>query len=135
MYPLVLDDGKRNLSCRPFAKNDCTVRALAIATKVPYDIAYQTLKDEGRKCNDGFDLGKYFKRLSKGQTFYGWTVRRVQSPRTLNIGSFAARFPKGRFVVELASHVVAMVDGKAHDLIRVDDDCTIYVVWEFRRLD
>lgn len=110
---------------------DCTVRALAIVTKVPYDVAYSALKDAGRKSHDGFDLAKY---LKSHLPFYGWTARYIKAPARTTLASFFARKPKGRLIIELETHVASVIDGKAHDLIRLPEDCRIYGVWDFRRI-
>ncbi len=129
-YPLVLDDAGRNLSSRPLQINDCCVRALAIATKTPYDISYCALKDAGRRSHDGFDIGAW---LGTNRLFYGWSVRKVRVSKHLTLGAVFARCPKGRYLIELKTHVLAVIDGKAHDLIRLPEDCPVHVVWEFRR--
>lgn len=41
-------DAGRSASRRPRQKNDCTVRALALARGLTYDEAYDTLKAAGR---------------------------------------------------------------------------------------
>ncbi len=130
IYPLVLDDGNRQFSKTPYQAADCCVRALAIVTKVSYDIAYQTLKAAGRKSHDGFDLGAW---LAANCLFYGWKARKVRASKHLTLSAVFGRYPKGRYIVELETHVIAVIDGKAHDLIRLPDDCPVHVVWEFRR--
>ncbi len=129
-YPLILDDGLKNLSRRPLQINDCCVRALAIVTKTPYDISYDALKDAGRRSHDGFDLGAW---LAANRLFYGWKARKVRVSKHLTLGAFFAHYPKGRYIVELETHVICVIDGKAHDLIRLPEDCPVHVVWEFRR--
>lgn len=48
----VKSDAGRYGSRRPRQKNDCTVRALALAMGLPYDEAYDRLKEAGRRCGD-----------------------------------------------------------------------------------
>lgn len=48
-------DAGRAKSRRPRQKNDCTVRALALARSLHYDAAYDDLKKAGRGCSERFD--------------------------------------------------------------------------------
>ena len=49
------NDGGRASSKRPKQKNDCVVRAIAVAFNLPYDDVYETMADLGRKCGRGTD--------------------------------------------------------------------------------
>lgn len=49
----IKSDGGRSLSLRPKQRNDCTVKAAAIACQVSYDEAYEAIKKLGRECNKG----------------------------------------------------------------------------------
>ncbi len=110
---------------------DCTVRALAIVTKAPYDICYDALKDAGRRSHDGFDLSGY---LRNSLPFYGWTAAYLKAPRTMTLDALFAGEPRGRLIVELSTHVMAVIDGIAYDMIRLPSDCRVYGVWTFRRV-
>ncbi len=131
IYPLILDDGGRNLSLRPMQQFDCTVRALAIVMNVKYDICYDVLKTAGRKSHEGFDLASFLSRMG---VFYGWSAKRVKIRRLTLAKLFASR-PKGRLIAETSDHVIAILDGKAHDLIRLPQDCRVHALWEFQRSD
>ncbi len=61
-YPWVCTDGGRASSSRPRQRNDCTVRALAIAGGLSYDDAYDLLKEAGRKCSRGFQFSAWLNR-------------------------------------------------------------------------
>jgi hypothetical protein len=65
-------DGDRQRSKRPRQRNDCTVRAIAIACALSYDSAYDLLlKADVRKCSRGIrvrpllvgETGRYANRL------------------------------------------------------------------------
>lgn len=129
-YPLILDDGKRNLSARPLALNDCTVRALAIVTGARYNACYDQLKAAGRRSNDGFDLAAY---LSKSPVLWGWSARRVRTRKDLTLDRLMASRPHG-IIVETEDHVIAVMHGAAHDMIRVPGDSLVYGVWQFSRI-
>jgi hypothetical protein len=47
--PFSFNDGGRQLSKRPRQRNDCTVRAVAIACDFSYDSAYDLLEGQWQK--------------------------------------------------------------------------------------
>lgn len=60
-YPLVITDAGRSTSKRPRQRDDCTVRAVAIALDLSYDDAYELLASAGRKCGKRFQLDDWLK--------------------------------------------------------------------------
>jgi len=116
-YPLVLDDGGRNLSKRTQQSNDCVVRAFAIVSEVPYDEVYDRLAKAGRKPCEGFFSHEWLGRRQGKETFAGYFERRKH--KGLNALNFAKHFPKGKFVLETDNHMWAVIDGVARDLWRL----------------
>lgn len=125
-YPLVLDDGQRNLSRRPAQTNDCAVRALAIVTDLDYDEVYDTLARSRRKPCQGYDTTAWLKRRA-GRAFDG-TFTPVPA-RKLSALFFGRLYPKGRFLLETDSHTWALIDGTHRDLWRVKKPLT--GAWRF----
>lgn len=119
-------DGGRSQSKRKAQKNDCTVRALAIARSIPYDDAYDILKDAGRKCSRGFD-------------FVGWIADQpwaakiafpaVKGQRRMNPAQFCREYPQGTFILRVSKHVFAVVDGVVHDTFENRPDRCVYCAW------
>ncbi len=118
IYTLILNDGRRNLSKRPSQSSDCTVRALAIVTGVSYDSVYDVLAKAGRKPCDGFDVDEWLAR-KRGRVL-GGRFRRV-SIKGLTPATFAARYPKGRYLLTTDDHAWACLSARHHDLIRVKE--------------
>lgn len=138
LYPLVLNDGGRNLSSRIGQFSDCTVRAFAIITGLDYDIVYDTLAKAGRKPCDGFDSTEWLKKR-RGRAFggvfkpvkvVGRDDRYSQRPHLTPL-NFASYHPKGRFMLETDSHTWICLDGIHHDLWRVKQDKPLSGAWEF----
>lgn len=128
VYPLVLDDAGRNLSKRPSQHNDCTVRALTLATGKMYDEVYDELKDKaGRKSHDGIYLYGYLVRRKK---FLGVPYTRVKIKKGCVI-SDVIYTQKGRYLIETYNHVFCVIDGIAHDMIRQPEDEPVEAVWQF----
>lgn len=90
--------------------NDCTVRAIAVATQLPYATVHAELKRRGRKDRRGAHAGIYLGALrhfgfdNHPRTFIPCT------PRTI-----AEQFPKGTFLILVHRHILCMVDGVIHD--------------------
>lgn len=109
-------DAGRAQSRRPRQSNDCTVRALALATGTDYDDAYDTLAAAGRRCARGF----HFRAWAKGATFNGFSFEWAAFPAVkgdwrMNPVRFAIAHPEGRFILKTAKHVLAVVDGVIMD--------------------
>lgn len=128
LYPLVLNDGNRNLSRRPGQFNDCTVRAFAIITGKSYDEVYDILAKAGRKPCQGFDSTGWLKKR-RGRAFGGhfkaipilFRLKGSMARYTLTPSLFASHYPEGRFLLETPSHTWACLDSIQHDLWRVKE--------------
>jgi len=130
-YDYQYSDGGRSSSKRPKQKNDCTVRALAIATNLTYDDAYDVLAKAGRKCSKGF----HFRDWAKNRTVAGYKLIHhsfpaVKGQRRMNLASFCERFPNGRYILKTAKHVVAVIDGILMDTVEVLPNRCVYSCWE-----
>jgi hypothetical protein len=89
----VFDDGGRSQSKRPKQKNDCTVRALAIACEITYDEAYEMLAAAGRSCSRGFAP---FSRWAQKEPGLEWTpFPAVKGRRRMNPTKFCHLFRQG----------------------------------------
>ena len=107
----VYDDGGRVPHMRDKSK-DCAIRAIAIATKIPYSFVYGSLKVMGVFNSRGTDSKKVRNLMDQ----MGWTW-----VPTMTIGSGCHvhldpdELPGGRLVVALSKHWTAMIDGVVHD--------------------
>lgn len=115
-------DGGRHQSKRPKQKNDCTIRAIAITTGVDYDVIYDRLKKLGRNCN-----GKTPSKVSKdymtkyvAHRYHSFPA--VKDEPRMNVMTFCRQYNKGRFIVRIAKHHFALVDGVIHDDGPIVDD-------------
>ncbi len=106
--------------------NDCSVRAIAIACNVPYDVAHAAMAAEGRKegkgayrlsiCNAadklGFDYAQKmtssFHEQMKGQD------AKCRNLTPFQIRKYAHLF-QGSYLIFTDGHVFASVDGVVHD--------------------
>jgi hypothetical protein len=129
-FPFIVHDGGRSKSKRPRQKNDCTVRCLSTATGLDYDLVYDMLADAGRKCSKGFD----FKHWIETQDMFIFTKFSFPAKRgepRMNPSKFYKHFPKGRYIVRTAKHVLAAVDGVLYDTVKPHSDRCIYTAWRY----
>lgn len=105
---------------------DCTVRAISKATGESWDKTFIWL------CVYGFDLkdmqdanrvwGKYLKDIG---------FRRIEIPDTCpdcyTVKHFCRDFSKGTYILALASHVIAVIDGDYFDTWDSGNELPIYV--------
>lgn len=132
----IYDDGGRKAAGFKGDVGDCVVRAIAIATQLPYRQVYRNLQSEvaemivhGRKSQLRSSLvfaaatGRASPRHGvHKQVFHayllglGWTW----TP-TMKIGSGckvhlrADELPQGRIIASVSKHLVAVIDGVIHD--------------------
>lgn len=114
-------------------KNDCQVRAMATARSMPYRAAWEllyALQGEHRWCS--FCLVECLKAGDRRVGF----VRELSFPakrgqRRMTGAQFCKRYPKGRYILRLSHHVVAVVDGEMFDTWDSSRKC-VYKAWEVR---
>jgi hypothetical protein len=110
----VYDDGGRSKYFKASNVSDCAIRAISIATQKDYKEVYNALKElnGGQSCRDGTPKKvdkKYMMSLG-----WKWTP-------CMTIGSGCKvhlaeeELPKGRLVVSVSGHLVAVIDGVIHD--------------------
>lgn len=98
---------------------DCRIRAISLCTEIPYNdvvmgLALMQCETGYDQCNDGIDI--YMNRI-------GW--EKCKQPRKddntkLTLKEFIEKFPRGSYVVNMPSHMTAVVDGVCYDIW----DCT-----------
>ena len=133
-FPFNATDAGRKKSRRPHSKNDCTVRAVALACDVPYDRAYEALAAAGRKHYRPFDFRTWAKSLAPFASlgarlkWYGFQFDKGE-PR-MNPAIFCEQFKTGRWILRTVDHVFAVVDGVVFDEHRpTSQRLCIYGAW------
>lgn len=120
----VYDDGGRKEAGFKGDARDCVCRSIAIATGKPYKEVYDTInefakaerisKRKHRKSNAR--TGVYTVTTRKIMAYYGWRwVPTMQIGQGCTVHLKADELPKGRLVVKLSKHCVAVIDGVIHD--------------------
>lgn len=123
------NDGGRAEAGFEGTAGDCAVRAIAIATELPYREVYDALWEIGGKSpRDGVPkkvIDEYLKAL-------GW-----KWVPTMGIGTGckvhlkAEELPAGRIIARVSKHVTAVLDGVIHDSHDPSRDGTrcVYGYW------
>lgn len=126
--PFIKDDAGRSKGKRPKQKNDCTVRALALAERRPYDDVYNELAEAGRKCTHGFDMTKWMRDQPK--RFERISFPAVKGQKRMNPVEFCIQYNKGTYIVQVAKHVYTVIDGVAYDTFHSHDERCIYAAFK-----
>lgn len=125
-------DSGRAASRRPKAGNDCTVRAVVLATGLPYDEVYDHLALEGRKSHRGMHGFRDFIEGTRigGKRFVYHAFPAVKGQMRMNPSRFGATHPEGVWIVKTAKHVNAVIDGVWFDTFPSDPFRCIYGAWK-----
>lgn len=127
--------------------NDCTVRALANVSGMPYSIADRVLSAEGRRSRRRCGLEAMhaaYKRMGlELQAVYGEdrTARYMQqriAPGSIlqqgsTIGTQIKTMTQGRYIVLIRGHVFAVVDGKVLDYGNIAAGSRIQAVYKLAK--
>jgi hypothetical protein len=128
---VIIDDGGRGAAGRKGEASDCVVRAIAIATGLPYAKVYDDLMSAA-KAFGRQRRGRVAKRIrDKGASPRNGVNDEVWKPYleylgwrwtpTMSIGSGcqvhlrSGELPMGRLIARVSGHVVAVIDGQIHD--------------------
>jgi hypothetical protein len=136
----IYDDGGRADAGYRGKTGDCGVRAIAIATGLPYQEVYWAINEFAKKerltrrhpKRSNSRTGIHPKTMHRFFESIGW-----QWTPTMTIGSgttvhlTAGELPAGRLVVRCSKHYTAMIDGLIHDTYDPSRDGTraVYGYW------
>jgi hypothetical protein len=90
-------------------RNDCAVRALYLASGMPYQTAYSLCEQAGRKPNRGFNNVFYYLLLGA----HGFEERPHYTG--LYLGHAIRNMREGRFILYVRNHFFAVINGAVYD--------------------
>lgn len=109
---------------------DCTIRAISLALGQDWELTYSGIAVEGYKLCDmpsaNHVWGAYLR--SKG---FKRNIIPDECPDCYTLEDFCADHPKGIYILALASHVVAVIDGDYYDTWDSGNEIPIYY-WQKR---
>ena len=130
----------RKYDARPFPvpgpRADCTVRALSTATGMGYQNAWDKLyRLQGEHNHCFFELCEYLRKFpnTMGVVRYLSFPAQRGMPR-VKLTDFQKRYPIGRYIVQVAGHATAVIDGVCLDTWYPRRKC-VYGAWEMQRID
>ena len=107
--------------------NDCTVRALASASKMPYEDAHILLNKHGRKNHIGASfrsmMNAYLEAGFELKSVHGttqnakWVARHTNmfACEGITLAKILPKLGKGSYILNVTGHAVAVVDGNLID--------------------
>jgi hypothetical protein len=117
------DDGGRQAAGFKGEARDCVVRAIAIATAMPYREVYDAInqmakaeKPRKRERRSTARTGVHKDTIRRFMESIGWTwVPTMAIGRGCTVHLRGGELPTGRLVVKVSRHCVAVIDGVVHD--------------------
>ena len=119
----VYDDGGRAAAGYKGEASDCVCRAVAIASEQPYQVVYEAMNGaaalerltQGRRRSSA-RTGVWRATWKPWLVSHGWTwTPTMRIGQGCRVHLRAGELPGGRLVVVVSKHLVAVVDGVAHD--------------------
>lgn len=100
----------------PDGKNvgDCVIRAISIATGMPWEEVYDRLYAVGRSEHDMMSSNNVWGLMLYRMGFDPFILPDA-CPECVSVSEFARRFPKGKYIVGTGRHAVAVVNGLYFD--------------------
>lgn len=123
MKVMITDGGRKEAGYKSKKSGDCVCRAISIATEKDYQEVYDTLNElaekerprNGKKRSNS-NTGVYKPTIKKYMESIGWTwVPTMKIGTGCQVHLKKEELPKGRLVVSVSKHLVAVIDGVIHD--------------------
>ena len=125
MEKIILTDGGRYVEGFIHEKLDCSVRAVALARRMPYKDAHTLLAAAGRKPRHKFKFVYYINTQD-------WARQLTALPRQ-TVRKFLLTHDDGNYIVRVTGHVFAVCGGIALDTIdQTDSRAMVRQVWEVK---
>jgi len=128
----VYNDGGRKDAGFKGSAGDCVVRAIAIATGLPYKRVYDDINELCKLHNDKKKVTNSSSREGVSRPVYdkylkelGWFwVPTMKIGQGCKVHLKEDELPKGKLIVSVSKHMVAVIDGVIHDTYKEDRDGT-----------
>lgn len=104
--------------------NDCTVRAISLATHRSWNDTYKELSNEARK------LGLMMDSIEFIEHYLDKRYRRV-CHSGLTVGEFIDKYPKGRYIISMPGHLSCVINGVNYDTFNPKDR-VMWCSWEVK---
>lgn len=109
-------------------KDDCVVRAFCIAAGISWLEAFDILVAKARETYNVPNDKACYAAVFEDMGYKMFTTNAVKGRKRLTAEAFAKQFPKGRYILSVANHITAVVDGKVCDTWNCGNKC-VYKFW------
>lgn len=122
------NDGGRAASHHPKQQRDCVVRAVAIVIGENYDVTHDKFAVLGRET--GKATPKKLWQLEFNRLWVKKSFQAIAGEKRMTIDSFTDQHKTGRWVIQTAGHVLAVIDGVANDRCPIRWNACVYAAWK-----
>lgn len=96
-------------------RGDCVIRAICAATKLDWYYVYDLLCAKGRELCDFGDRISVL-QAAMPELGFNWTpIERLKRKKAMTVQDFIREYPSGTYILRLAHHLTAVVDGVCYD--------------------
>ena len=109
--------------------NDCTVRAISLATGCTWNETYEELSDFARMQGCMFDDIMYIDGYLDSK--FGRVYQR-NDKRKLTVDEFIKQYPEGTYLITMRGHITCCIDGTIYDTF-YPGDRLVWDVYEVKK--
>ena len=110
-------------------KGDCVIRAISKVTGMTWVEVYDELYQYGLSIGDFGNNKKVYGAMLKDKGYEFQSIKRVKGKTAPTVESFCKEHTSGSYILRLAHHITAIVDGVCYDTW-YPQECTVYGYWE-----
>lgn len=108
--------------------DDCVIRAIATVQNIPWDDAYMSICLEGLLLKDMPSANHVWGAYLRKTNFSRHMIPN-SCPDCYTVNDFTEEHPRGRYILALHGHVVAVIDGDYYDTWDSGNEIPLYY-WE-----
>lgn len=117
---------------RHYKVGDCVIRAFAVAADIKWIEAFDILVENARKTYNVPNGQSNYEKVFENYGFERKSVKVVKGKKRMTLEDFCKKHKKGNFIVAVANHLTAVVDGVCYDNWNPANKC-VYVYYELNR--
>lgn|GEM_PF-1062317 len=113
-------------------KGDCVIRAFAMAADITWLEAFDLLMENARKTYNVPNDNLNYETVFKANGFERKGVKIEKGKKRMTLEDFCKAHKKGRYIVNIANHLTAVVDGVCYDTWNPANSC-VYSYYELTK--
>ena len=108
---------------------DCQIRGVATALNQYWDKTLTDLYNVSLEVKNVPNSDEVLKKYMKDLGYTYITFKAIKGQKRMNVKRFAEEFQEGRYLLNCACHIVAVVDGYYYDTWNSGEKC-VYGYWK-----